>query len=680
MSDAALERLAADAGIAVHWHDYQGEPQRVGAATLRHLLQALALPADSDEAIADSAARLRAERRGPAPLVTAEAGAEVILPGIAGEAWLHDERGTAHATAVDHRDGIGRLRAPATPGYYRLEARGTTCTLAVAPPHCTPVPHVRGERPWGIGAQLYSLAEPGDMGLASYTMLGPLARRAAAHGAAALAISPTHAMFSADPGRCSPYAPSSRLFLNALHVDPVQAFGADAVGRTLEVLGADAAARHLESHALVDWSTAGSLRLALLRELQHGLLASDAGGRAAFEQFRKAHGEALEAHARFETLHALLGGDGWRQWPAEFHDPDGAAARRLADRHAEDMQFNALLQWLAFRQLEQAHRSAREAGMPIGLIADLAIGADPGGSHAWTRQEETLRGVTIGAPPDLLAPAGQAWGLAAFSPTALVRTGFHAFIELLRASMAIAGGVRIDHVLGLQRLWLLPEGGDSSAGAYLSYPVADLLRLVALESWRHRCLVIGEDLGTVDPALREQLAVRGLLGMSVLYFERDGEHFVPPSHWRRASVAMSSTHDLPTLAGWWDGRDIEVRAAHAAPDPAATAAARTRRDAERHRLWQAIARTADGVEPAGLPERDAFVTAAIAHVGRAASELALVPLEDVLGTTEAPNLPGTVDEHPNWRRRLPSPTAAELDRGLAAQRLAALAKARSEAQ
>lgn len=678
MNDRELERLATDAGIALHWRDYQGETRRVDPDSLRHLLHALELPADSEEAIVDSAARLRAERLDPSPLLTAEAGAAVVVPGVTGKVWLHDERGAVQAGVVEHGDGVGRLRTPAHPGYYRIEAGGAERTLAVAPPHCRPVPRSGSAPPWGIGAQLYSLAEPGDMGLASYTMLGTLARRAAAHGAAAVAVSPTHAMFSADPGRSSPYAPSSRLFLNALHIDPVQAFGAKAVERALAALGADDAARHLESHALVHWSAAGSLRLALMRELQHELLSVDEGERAAFERFRSDHGEALESHARFETLHAVLGGDGWRQWPTEFHDPNGAPARRLAAQHADEMRFHALLQWLACRQLEQAHRAARDAGMPIGLIADLAIGADPGGSHAWTRQAETLRGVSVGAPPDLLAPAGQAWGLAAFSPTALMRSGFHAFIELLRATMATAGGVRIDHVLGLQRLWLVPDGGDSSAGAYLSYPVADLLRLVALESWRHRCIVIGEDLGTVDPSLREQLAVRGLLGMSVLYFEREGDRFVAPAHWRRASVAMSSTHDLPTLAGWWDGRDIELRAAHGPPDPAAHAMARANRAAERTGLWRAIEETAGNATPAALPERDGFVSAAIAHVGRSACELALVPLEDVLASTEAPNMPGTVDEHPNWRRRLPSPTAAELDREQPAQRLAALARARAD--
>ena len=686
MSDEALQRLASRAGIAVHWHDYRGQPHTVGAQTLRQLLSALDLPANGDAAIAASNARLDGEGAA-APLLTADAGALVTLstwiPQRTAVLVLHHEHGGSSEVAVERHGDRACVRAPAQPGYYTFDepaadrsGSGAQRTLAVAPAHCTLVPRTRAARPWGIAAQLYSLAEPGDMGLASYATLARFATRAAAHGADAVAVSPTHAMFSADPGRCSPYGPSSRLFLNALHIDPVQAFGAARVERALDAPGLRSAARHLESHALVDWSTAGSLRLALLRDLLHDFDRHDPAGAAEFAAFRGARGEALETHARFETLHALLGGGGWHDWPAEFHDPDGAPAQRLAAQHPRELHFHALLQWLAHRQLAQAQREARAAGMSIGLVADLAIGADPGGSHAWTRQRDMLRGLSVGAPPDLLAPAGQAWGLAAFSPVALARSGFRAFIELLRATMANAGGLRIDHVMGLQRLWVVPEGGESRDGAYLAYPVHDLLRLVALESWRHRCIVVGEDLGTVDPALREELGTRGLLGMSVLYFEQRDEHFVAPRHWRRASVAMSSTHDLPTLAGWWEGRDIELRAALAPPDPAAQAQAHAQRERERGQLWHAIGEA--GGPRGALPDRNGFVDAAIAHVGRAACELALIPLEDVLGTADAPNLPGTIDEHPNWRRRLPSPTAAELEHPEPAARLAALAAARAD--
>lgn len=683
MSDAELERLAQRAGIAVHWHDYRGQPQRVAPDSLRALLAALGYPAGDPAELRDSEAALQSGAHAARPLVTADPGGRVQCPGLAAGERVRIAGAEGATEALVQDDGAPLLAAPGAPGWYRVEGAGHAFTLAVAPPRCTSVADLCGAdaRPFGIAAQIYSLSEPGDMGLASYAGLARFAEAAAAQGADALAVSPTHAMFSADPARRSPYGPSSRLFLNALHIDAELAAGTAAVAAAQAGLGTAAAARHLEAAALIDWGTAGSLRLGLLQALAPTLLA-DASLLRAFERYRAAQGEALEAHARFEMLHARLGGSGWRDWPAAFHDPAGAEVQRLAEQHAEEVRFHALLQFLACRQRAQAQQRACAAGMRIGLVADLAIGVDGGGSQAWARQAEMLAGVSVGAPPDLLAPEGQGWGIAAFSPTALCRSGFHAFIELLDACMAHSGGLRVDHVMGLQRLWLIPQGGSSADGAYVSYPQDDLLRLLRLASWRRRCLVVGEDLGTVDPALRERLARAGALGMSVLWFERDGHRFTPPPQWRRSSVAMSSTHDLPTLAGWWEGRDLALRASLRPPDPAGQAAAQAARAADREALWQAMAEAghADGAAPAAddVHGRTRFVDAALAHTASAASVLALLPLEDVLATPDAPNLPGTVDEHPNWRRRLPSPTSAELGQPAVAARLRRVCAARSD--
>lgn len=684
MSDAALERLAQRAGISVDWHDYRGQPHRVGVDSLRALLSALGYPAGTEAERRESEAALAADAAAPQPVYTAEPGSPLQCPPLRpGERVRITGAGaSSEATIEDHGGPV--LVVPATPGWYRVEGSGHAFSVAVAPPRCSAVADLcgQGARPWGLAVQVYSLAEPGDMGLASYAALARFAEAAAGAGADALAVSPLHAMFSADPARRSPYAPSSRLFLNVLHVDPVAAAGEDAVASALDELGSHAAARHLEAAPLLDWDTAGRLRLGLLRALSRGLLEQPAFRRA-FDAFRAERGEALEAHARFEMLHAQLGGNGWHDWPAEFHDPAGTAVERLAGQHADEVDFHALLQFLAQRQRAKAQQRARAAGMRIGLVADLAIGADPGGSHAWTRQAEMLAGVSVGAPPDLLAPDGQGWGIAAFSPSAMRRSGFHAFRELLEACMADSGGLRVDHVMGLQRLWLVPDGADSADGAYVTYPQDDLLRLLRLASWQRRCLVVGEDLGTVDPALRQQLAAAGALGMSVLWFERDGQRFLAPSQWRQASVAMSSTHDLPTLAGWWEGRDLALRAALRAPDPAARAADQAEREDARRALWQALAEAghAQGEPPAtdDPQQRNRFVDAALAHTASAAPALALLPLEDVLATPDAPNLPGTVDEHPNWRRRHPSPTSAELAHAPVATRLAGIHAARGAA-
>ena len=318
------------------------------------------------------------------------------------------------------------------------------------------------------------------------------------------------------------------------------------------------------------------------------------------------------------------------------------------------MEFHAFLQWLADRGLAQARVAARDAGMPIGLIADLAVGMDPGGSHAWSRPGDLLAGLSVGAPPDLFQRDGQDWGIAAFSPQALRRTGFSGFQATLRAALRHAGGVRIDHAMGLRRLWLTPAGAKSSQGAYLRYPFEDLLRLITLESHRAQAIVIGEDLGTVPHGFREALASRGILGMGVLAFERtpDGG-FTAPSRWSIRAAALTTTHDLPTLAGWWRGRDIDW-AAKLAPDTD-VAARRDERDVDRGRLWDTCiaAGVADGAPPP-VDQPDAAVRAALAFVAATPCRLALIPTEDLLAAPEQPNLPGTIDQHPNWRRRLPA--------------------------
>jgi len=285
---------------------------------------------------------------------------------------------------------------------------------------------------------------------------------------------------------------------------------------------------------------------------------------------------------------------------------------------------------------------------------------DRAGSHAWARQSDLLMGLSIGAPPDAFNPHGQDWGLTGFSPSALVATGFDPFLATLRAALAHAGGVRIDHIMGLMRLWLIPRGQPAGEGAYLAYPLEDLLNLLALESHRHRAVVIGEDLGTVPPGFRSRLRRAGIAGMDVLWFERTRLHFRKPSRWRADAVAMTTTHDLPTVAGWWSGEDIRTRRALGLGAPGEEQA----RQQDRTRLWRAFtgAGVAGSLSAPEQPPTDQpapAVDAALGYVAKAPSPLMLAPLEDLLGLAEQPNLPGTIDEHPNWRRRL-EPPAREL--------------------
>lgn len=661
MTDATLFALAEAAGVAPRWTDVHYQTHEVSPDTLRAVLAASGLPASTDADIDDSHARLNA----PSvlhPLVTAQVGVPVWLPLPHGRYRLSGEDGGVIEGVLTED---GHLPAVAMPGYYRVESGDATTTVAVAPAHCYQVGDAApGERPWGLAVQLYSLRRAGDAGLGDFRALGEFVRSAGAKGASCVAISPVHAQFSADRNRFSPYSPSSRLLLNVLHAAPD--------------LPRDAETAALEAGTLVDWPHAARIRLQAMDAAYDRM---DPGTASEFAAFRAAMGDTLETHARFEALHAaMFGADGgrwhWRSWPEEYRDPRNPAVEAFAREHADAVSRHAFMQFLADRDLGGAQRAAREAGMKIGLIADLAVGADSGGSHCWARQAETLASLSIGAPPDLLSPGGQNWGLTAFSPHGLRQHGYGAFLEMLRAAMRHAGGVRIDHAMGLTRLWVVPQGAGARDGAYIRYPVVDMLRLIALESWRHKSIVLGEDLGTVPEGFDRQLVDTGILGMRVLWFENIARRYTAPRSWTKVAAAMTSTHDLATVAGWWQGSDIVARAA--VQPTLDVPAEQWIRGEERQALWDAF--RDNGAVEGDLPFPDdtaPVVDAAVRFVGGAACDLVVLPLEDVIGSTEQPNLPGTLDEHPNWRRRFPGPASALLDAPAVAGRLRDLQKARS---
>lgn len=681
MSDDRLQALAAAAGIAVQWQDAFGQRQVVAPDTLRALLTALGLPCATPGDIADSIHEAQSGSGLP-PLITAWAGQPVTVA-LGQSTWsprryrIRFENGGEVSGMVEHLGpGEISLAAVTTPGYHSLDLDGRPCTLAVAPPRCFGISDALGPsaRPWGLAVQLYGIRRQGDGGIGDFTGLAQLARAAGTLGADALAVSPVHAMFAAEPRQFSPYSPSSRLWFNVLHIDPAALLGDGFVDDGCDDHGTE----------LIDWPAAAGRRMARLRRLFDRFEHTFGAAQRAFRDFRQARGEALEDHARFETLHAHHYGQdpqswSWRHWPEALRDPRGEAVAAFAAANAREVTFHAFLQFLADHGLAQAQRAARAGGMGIGLIADLAVGSDGAGSQAWSRQEEILNGVSLGAPPDLLNRLGQRWGLSPLSPRGLRANGYRAFIEMLRASLSHAGGVRIDHVLGLARAWLVPEGFDATAGAYLEFPCEDLLRLVALESWRHDAIVIGEDLGTVPEGFRDRLGAAGLLGLSVLAFTRDEDgHWLPPADWPAEAVAVTSTHDLPTLAGWWSGRDIAWRRQLGLFGPGQDAAVvAEERAGERASLWQALRDEGIAEGPAPDPATPgSFVTAAIGHVARARGPLALVPVEDALALEEQPNLPGMTDPHPNWRRRLEQPADRLLDAPAVRARLAALAAGR----
>jgi 4-alpha-glucanotransferase len=687
MDDAAVCELARRAGLAVQWTDYAGQQHSVPPDSIRRILGALRLPCDSTADLKHSQDLL--EQRQPPPLVTAVAGKPVDVPlrpsPHASHARLIHEDGSVVELAVSQTTGGIRVPPIQAIGYQTLEIDDTKLTLAVAPPRCVTIDDVApGEHLSGLSVQVYGLRRAGDCGIGDMAGVAELARSAAAIGIDAIGISPTHALFTADPGHRSPYSPSNRLLYNPLLADAASVFGESRVEQARAAAAMAAGSRRYESAALIDWPGAGRAKLASLRALFEDFVANELAAAAPtplavdFAGFRAMGGAPLAQHALFETLHgAKLQSDpqawNWRAWPHEWRDPHGEAVQRFAHDNRREVLFHVFLQWIADRSLARAQHQTKGAGMRIGLVADLAVGVNPGGSYAWANGEALLGELEIGAPPDLFNVNGQSWGLTTLSPHRLRDLGFAPFIATLRAGMRHAGGLRIDHAMGFMRLWVIPEGANSSEGTYLAYPLEDLFRLTALESSRHRAIVIGEDLGTVPAGFRGRLRRGGIYGMSVLWFERTATRFRVPADWPAESVAMTSTHDLPTVAGWWRGSDLETRAQSGMATD--LPAARTQRNKERKALWRAFASA--GIAQGDLPAAEHGAQAADAaakFVAATPSRFALLPLEDALASVEQPNLPGTIDEYPNWRRRYPSDAGALLDPPIVRQRVESFAK------
>ena len=469
MSEAQLEVLAGRAGLAVDWIDANGQPQRVTPQVLEAILAGLGLPADSAEAIETSLLNLQLEQQNKRlpPLLTADVGKALDLSRYFHphrQCVVHLENGESLPIQLD---ADAMLPGMIPIGYHRVHLDDQQFTLAVAPARCFSIAdalHQSAPRAWGLSVQLYSLRRHGDGGFGDTRALETLLQGVAERGADALAISPVPAMFSSAPKHYSPYSPSSRLFLNSLYAAPASILGEEALHRAIEATGLQDELQRLEQLPLIDWPAATRARQTLLRQLYQDFIRQAHPLDADFQHFRQRGGEALENHCRFEALQELCVAEqhslDWRDWPEQWRNPDSPALLQFAEEHRQTIAYYAFCQWLITSCLERAQATARASGMAIGLIADLAVGADGAGSQAWCRQDELLAQLTVGAPPDALNRAGQGWGISAFSPEGLKRSGFRAFIEMLRANFAHAGGLRIDHVLGLQRLWVIPLGAS----------------------------------------------------------------------------------------------------------------------------------------------------------------------------------------------------------------------------
>ena len=551
-------------------------------------------------------------------------------------------------------------------GYHRLtvEPGGGVMTLVVTPGRCwLPDALANGGRLWGIAAQLYLLRSATNWGIGDFTDLRGLVELAASRGAAVIGLNPLHAMFLDKPGHASPYSPASRLLLNILNIDVLAVPELRNCPAAHDLMASPTFRDRLEAcraARMVDYAAVADLKLSVLRLLFDQCRSATEDERwRAFAAFRHAGGTVLERNCLFLALREHFAArdparSDWHDWPEPYRRPDSPSVTRFREENQNRLEFLAWLQWLADEQLGAAEVAATERGMAVGLYRDLAIGADSSGAETWANPAAVVSGARVGAPPDGFNPAGQDWGLPPFHPHALRDEGYRGFVELIRANMRHAGGLRIDHVMGLRQLYWVPAGKPPSEGAYVRYPMEDLIGILALESHRQRCLVVGEDLGTVPEGFRERMAEANILSYRVLFFEQDAASgvFLAPRFYPRPALAVTGSHDLPTLRGWWEGRDLALKEQlHLFARPEDAVDQRRTRERDRARLLEALRRE-DLLSPGEEPDTETLARAVHAYLARSPSMLAIAQIDDLTDETDPVNVPATSTEHPNWRRRL----------------------------
>jgi 4-alpha-glucanotransferase len=636
-----LQRLAAGYGVATEYDDQLGRPVQVTETAVVAVLAALGIDASTPEAVtAALEAELEERRRrlGP-PFVAAREGIErpVTLRAAAGltaRIRLEDGETRPIPVTIAGDEASFTLRGLAA-GWHSLTVASDEETVEI--PVCVaPATLAAGHRAWGWAAQLYALRSTSSWGIGDLRDLTTLASWTASHGGGLVLVNPLHAVAPGVPVQPSPYYPASRRWTNPLYlrIEGTEAYAAAPVDVRSQV---DALRAPLDNRSErldrdASW-TAKLSALALLAPYATEVPVSP----------------ALEDFATWCSLAEVYGND-WREWPAELRRPDTPAVSAARAGLGQRIQFHAWLQHECERQLRDVQRLATEAGMPIGIVHDLAVGTDPGGADAWALQDALALDARIGAPPDGFNQQGQDWGMPPWHPRRLEALGYAPLRDLVRSLLRHAGGVRIDHILGLFRAWWVPAGGTARDGTFVVYDADAMLAVIALEVHRAGAVVVGEDLGTTPAYVPTALAERGILGSSVLWFEREdavaGETGArrPLGQWREAAMASVTTHDLPTALGWLRGEHVDVRAGLGLlDDPAAERAAW---QAERVELLSFLA-------DAGLLDDEATeeqqVRALHTALTRTPSRLVVAALGDAIGDLRQPNLPGTTDEYPNWR-------------------------------
>ena len=679
----AIDALADAYGIEAEFVDAHGNTQQTSVETKRSLLRALGADAADDDAARTSLDALERKSwlRALPPVLVSPSAAEITVPltlpaSTTTVHWQISLENGSHLTGVadfaslpivaarsiDDRHVEQRgllLSAEIQLGYHRLQIHGVDdrMVLIVTPRACI-LPHTLiRRRGWGVAIQLYALRSEANWGIGDFSDLQRLTGIVAGRGADVIGLNPLHEMFLDDPEHASPYSPASRLLLNVLNIDVTQAPGFSDCPSAKQLYDSESFRKQLEAcrtSSHVRYADVCALKLDVLRRVFSA--SSSAVESPEFRAFVVERGDGLRNGCLFAVLRDHFtardpGLSNWRLWPAEYHEPASAAIRSFEADHADELRFQYWLQWIADEQLAGAAAAVSAAGMRVGLYRDLAVGSDSNGVEVWSNAAAVVQAASVGAPRDILNPRGQNWGLPPFHPTGLRDEAYGSFIELVRSNMRHAGAIRIDHVMALQHLFLVPEEARDG-GAYVRYPLEDLIGILALESARNNCLVIGEDLGTVPAGFRERMTAANILSYRVLFFERaeDGT-FLPPEAYPQTALAVVASHDLATLRAWLDGSDLALRVRIGLEDEDAAAKQREQRAGDRTALLTALSRE-ELLPDEARDDDDSIVTAAHAFLAASPAVLVMAQLDDITGETEPVNVPVTTNEYPNWRRRI----------------------------
>lgn len=696
-----VEQLATLSGVCGDYEDWAGRPVSVPTELKVPILQAMGFDLSSTDSARAAMQRYQEQQWDSliAPVNVVHQGqpftVDMYVPegrlgnSFKGEFELESGRRRSISVKADSLEVIERKSFPSRDlvklalilpqdlptGYHQLTLKNRNLEaislIIVAPPSCfEPESLAKGHKIWGSAIQLYTLRTNNDWGIGDFSSLKTLAQKLAEQGANIIGLNPIHSLYPANPLHTSPYSPSSRNYINPLYLDVTaipefsQSSSAQAMVNDAPFQDAIAQARQTE---YVDYERVAGLKFKVLeqlfKEFQQEHIQTESPRGKAFLNFCDIRGASLKRHATYEALYAHfkqldIMSWGWPCWPEEYQTPDSDAVSTFIKENDDAIQHYQYLQWLAEIQLAEAQQTAIEAGMQVGIYRDLAVGVDRGGADVWSNRDIYCLDASVGAPPDGVAPQGQNWGLPPFNPVTLKQHHYAPFIEMVRSNMSHCGALRIDHVMGLLRLWWCPNGKTADFGAYTYYPLNDLLGIIKLESQRRQCLVFGEDLGTVPPEIEASLPPAKCYSNEVVLFSCEGDRFMSPGEFKPMALTCISNHDIPTLKAWWNCLDLSLRQELGIYDTEKT---ETEKQA-RHRDKIALIHTLIDINerPWGM-NPDEISTQVYTrevmeklhyYLAKTTSKIVVLQLEDILQIETPVNVPGTSSEYPNWQRKL----------------------------